>query len=125
MSDDGLLGQLTLTTSAGPPGVLVARLTGELDAAVVDVVRARLDEAVSDGDDLVVDLTDLSFLDSRGTALLDGLLRARSERGRRCLVVVAQASPPSRLLRLLGFPESLLVPTVADAEKALRGASPL
>jgi anti-sigma B factor antagonist len=79
---------------AGVPGV---RLEGELDLGNAAEVEARLDAAIraSDGA-FLIDLCDVSFLDSTAVGLL---LRARALLGReeRQLVLVC---PPGRVRRV-------------------------
>ena len=47
-------------------------LRGELDLATVDEVRARLDELRAEGRSVVLDLDELSFMDSTGIRLVLG-----------------------------------------------------
>jgi anti-sigma B factor antagonist len=53
-------------------GRVVYRLTGDLDSAVADAVRDRLAELVdsASGGLIVLDLSDLRFIDSRGVRVL-------------------------------------------------------
>jgi anti-sigma B factor antagonist len=61
--------------------VTTVRLQGEIDVLNVDQVRVRLVEALeSRPADVVVDLTDLSFIDSTGLgAIIFGFQRARDQ----------------------------------------------
>ena len=60
-------------------GVTTVALTGEVDVLTVDQVRTSLAEAIADRPrSVVVDLSDLSFIDSTGLgALVFGFQRAR------------------------------------------------
>ena len=60
-------------------GVVTVALTGEVDVLTVDQVRTSLAEAIADQPrSVVVDLSDLSFIDSTGLgALIFGFQRAR------------------------------------------------
>jgi anti-sigma B factor antagonist len=60
-------------------GVATVALTGEVDVLTVDQVRTSLAEAIADRpQSVVVDLSDLSFIDSTGLgALIFGFQRAR------------------------------------------------
>lgn len=58
-------------------GVRYVQVSGELDLANVDEFKRHLD-GCRDGERLVVDATELSFIDSTG---LGALVQARNERG--------------------------------------------
>jgi anti-anti-sigma factor len=80
----------------------VLRLTGELDIAGVDTVRAALDSVPSDADGIVFDLSALDFMDSSGIAVL---LTARERFGR-----VQLRRPPDiirQVLEMTGLSDSL------------------
>jgi anti-anti-sigma factor len=60
-----------LVVARGDDGVVIAQLRGELDMETVDAIRARLAEAItSEATRLVVDLTNVTFMDSSGVELL-------------------------------------------------------
>jgi len=83
---------------------------GEIDAASVEAFRRALSEAARGGADrLVIDLTEVSFIDSSGlAALLD--VHNRLRRDRRELVVVAPSgSAAAVLLELTGLRGSLSI----------------
>jgi anti-anti-sigma factor len=68
---------------------VVLHLAGELDLAVKEELRAALAGARLDGRPLVLDLTDVTFLDSSGLAVL---LEANRDRvGALCLRGVSRA----------------------------------
>jgi anti-anti-sigma factor len=59
-------------------GVAVVDVDGDLDIAAVDDVDAALQEAISGGGPVVVDLVDVGFIDSTGMrAMIDARRRAR------------------------------------------------
>lgn len=76
---------------------------GELDASNVDHFRESV-ERVADGRDgtLVLDLSDLSFIDSSGVSALLTLHEARTGRGAR-LVLSSPSDPVARVLELTGL----------------------
>lgn len=59
----------------------VVVLRGELDLATVDEVRARLDELRAEGRPVVLDLDELSFMDSTGIRLVLEAVRYRERDG--------------------------------------------
>ena len=80
----------------------VARVTpsGELDIATVPTLDGALRQAQLEADVVVLDLTDVAFMDSSGARLLAATgRRMRWSRGR--LVLDAVPDPVDRLLRLV------------------------
>lgn len=81
----------------------VLRPSGELDLATVEPFRRDVLAALDDEpEDLVVDLTDVSFLDSSGIAVLASALKA--QRARNAVLVVTNPQPiVQRALELVGL----------------------
>jgi len=77
-----------------PPEIVA--VTGEVTFSNVADLKGRLDAALDgDAQHLVVDLTDVTFIDSSGlSALLTASAEAR-RRGGRVALVLAQGEPPS------------------------------
>jgi anti-sigma B factor antagonist len=85
----------------------VLRLSGELDLSNVTAVERVLQSALADGSSrIVIDLTDLSFIDSTGIALLVTTTAAGNGDGR-IAVVPSQAAAVNRVLELTGVAEQL------------------
>jgi anti-anti-sigma factor len=83
--------------------VAVLRPSGELDLATSDTFRRDLRAALAgDPDRLVVDLADVSFLDSSGIAVLVSAFKAQRERQAELLVVNPQPIV-QRALELVGL----------------------
>jgi anti-anti-sigma factor len=103
--------QLEIVTSPGESGEVVLRVAGELDMNTEPELSKALRELLDApaGRDVVVDLGDLSFMDSSGVrALLEGnalalrrgtRLRARNARG-----IVARVLYLTGVDALLGLP---------------------
>lgn len=84
-------------------GTLVFKLRGSLDLATAPTVRAALSDATEKGsNDLVVDLTQLEFLDSTGLGVLIGAHRRAAEHGGTFRLIVSEG-PISRLLNITGL----------------------
>jgi anti-sigma B factor antagonist len=84
-------------------GTLVFRLRGSLDLATAPTVRAALSDATDEGGHhIVVDLTQLEFLDSTGLGVLIGAHRRAAERGG-SLRLIVHDGPISRLLNITGL----------------------
>lgn len=84
-------------------GTQVYKLRGSLDLATAPTVRAALTEATEKGDrDLIVDLSQLEFLDSTGLGVLIGAHRRAAERGASFRLIICDG-PISRLLNITGL----------------------
>lgn len=82
---------------------LVFRLRGSLDLATAPTVRAALTDATEDGSHhIIVDLTQLEFLDSTGLGVLIGAHRRAAERNG-SLRLIVHDGPISRLLQITGL----------------------
>lgn len=82
---------------------LTFKLRGSLDIATAPTVRAALSEATqAGGHHLIVDLTQLEFLDSTGLGVLIGAHRRAAEHGGSFRLIVSEG-PISRLLNITGL----------------------
>jgi anti-anti-sigma factor len=89
---------------AGAPGVLVR---GEVDISTAPRLTATLDAAILDTEGaFVVDLCDVSFLDSSGVSVI---VRARAVLGReeRALLIICPPGPARRIFELAGMADLL------------------
>lgn len=101
-------------------GYTLCRPVGELDAYTVTTFRESLGE-LANHPQVVIDLSDVPFMDSAGLgALIGGIRRARENGGE---VAVACRRPTlTRLLHTTGFDRIVPVTeTVEDAAAALPG----
>lgn len=88
---------------ASSEGVSHVRLVGDQDASTADALSVRLDEIIDhSGDDLVLDLTDVTFIDS---ATAQVLLSVRDRLDRKGNQLKLLAPPPNigRILKLCGM----------------------
>ena len=86
----------------GGPRVTTVRLRGEVDIAVEDALREVIDDAVEcAGRAVVIDLTDVAFLDSTGVQALLAAQAAAEAAGRR--LVLRLGPPAERVLDLCGI----------------------
>ena len=82
---------------------LIFKLRGSLDLATAPTIRAALGEATEKGSQrLIVDLTQLEFLDSTGLGVLIGAHRRAAEHGGSFRLIVKDG-PISRLLNITGL----------------------
>jgi anti-sigma B factor antagonist len=106
MSQDEL--HIDLKTEDGGE-LLIFKLRGSLDLATSPTVRAALVDATEKGKrHIVVDLTQLEFLDSTGLGALIGAHRRASERGGSFRLIVS-GGPIARLLNITGLIRVLAV----------------
>lgn len=84
-------------------------LSGDLDAARVETIRTTLDELATNNSDLVLDLTDCTFLDSSGVGAIVFIYKRKLARGY-TVRLAGLSGQPQKLLRHLGI-ASLLADT--------------
>ncbi|NHC15096.1 STAS domain-containing protein [Motilibacter deserti] len=90
-------------------GVPVLVATGELESVGAPVLRSAVIDALAAGaDGLVIDLTDVTFVDSAGLGVLAGALKRCRERGGE-LALVATRPVFLRTLRVTGLARVLPV----------------
>lgn len=112
MSNDAL--SVEIKTEHGGDAI-VYRLRGSLDLATAPSLRAALLEAADEGKhDIIVDLTQLEFLDSTGLGAIIGAHRRALENDGRVRLVVSDG-PIQRLLTITGLMRILAVYSSLDA----------
>lgn len=100
--------------------VVVARLSGELDIAGAEPVGKRIAEAVpSSARGVVVDMTELDFIDSSGISMLFSLARRVGSRRQELRVVAPAGRPVARVLEIVEFQRA--APVHADVDSAVAG----
>ncbi|MDX6556667.1 MAG: hypothetical protein QOD86_2862 [Miltoncostaeaceae bacterium] len=98
-------------------GATLARIAGELDLSNAEIVRERLLEAAGDRGPLIVDFTEVEYLDSAWLAAMDRLARSMpTERGGLRLVCPPTA-PSRRALEVTGVDQ--ILPLHDSVEEAL------
>lgn len=104
-------------------GYAIVTAAGEIDISTVTRLRDRLFEMAASGAPLVVDLDQVSFIDSVGLATLVGTANRAAAHGGS--LQVACARPKIRqLLRLTGLDRRIpLAQTLDEALKALEEAT--
>jgi anti-sigma B factor antagonist len=103
------------------PGYVIAVAKGEIDIATVARLRERLFELAAGGHPLVVDLDQVSFIDSAGLAALVGTDKRASAHGG-SLRVVCSKPQTRQLFRLTGLDEQ--IPLARTLEEALGSPAP-
>ena len=96
-------------TDGSPP---ILRLSGELDLATADELRVSLDNALSSGSPLVVDMAGVVFIDASG---LRPILQAAASMNGSGPLTLVNAPLASRLLRLTDLTD---IPTIVIRDSA-------
>jgi anti-anti-sigma factor len=98
--------------------VVVARLTGELDISGADRTGKKIAAAVpSSARGLVVDMSELEFMDSSGVSMLFTLARQVGSHRQQLRVVAPPGRPVSRVLQIVEFERA--APVDADVDSAV------
>jgi anti-sigma B factor antagonist len=101
-------------------GCVIAAVTGEIDISTVGGLRERLFELAEGSQPLIVDLDQVTFIDSAGLGALVGTSRRVAEHGGTLHAVCAQ--PQTRkLLWLTGVDRR--IPLEASLDEAVAAAS--
>lgn len=101
-------------------GCVIAAVTGEIDISTVAGLRERLFELAEGSQPLIVDLDQVTFIDSAGLGALVGTSRRAAERGSSLHAVCTQ--PQTRkLLWLTGVDRR--IPLESSLDEALAAAS--
>lgn len=99
--------------------VVVARLTGELDISAADRTGKKIAEAVpSSARGLVVDMSELEFMDSSGVSMLFTLARQVGSHRQQLRVVAPPGRPVSRVLQIVEFERAAPVDVDVDSSVA-------
>jgi anti-anti-sigma factor len=89
---------------------VVAALTGEVDMSNAASVRLQIAGSVTPDDDaLVVDLSDLSFIDSAGLHTLIELSTVLDERRQQLLLCLPPGSTIRRAIEIIGLPRAISI----------------
>ena len=104
---------------------VVAVLKGEVDMSNAASVRLQIAESVTPDDDaLLVDLSELSFIDSAGLHSLIELGTVLEERRQRLLLCVPHGSTIERAIEIIGLPRAVSVHSDrAEAMEAARASA--
>jgi anti-anti-sigma factor len=102
-------------------GVIVVRVTGEVDMSNASDLRGAIIEATpNDALGVVLDLTSVDYIDSAGIHLLYRLGDNLRARGQTLRVVIPPSSPASDTLRLAGVKRHVdVVDELAEGVRAV------
>jgi anti-anti-sigma factor len=113
--------QITLTRHA-----LLARLTGEIDMSNAEEMGARVIGATpNDASGVVLDLSDVEYMDSAGIYVVYGMRASLQARGQTLILVLPTESPVHDALRLSGAERpGAIADTVDEALSTIARPSP-
>jgi anti-sigma B factor antagonist/stage II sporulation protein AA (anti-sigma F factor antagonist) len=98
--------------------ICLVRVHGEIDLSNAHEVSTEIGDAMGqEASRLVVDLSDITYLDSAGVALLLRLAERLRSRRRQLYLVVPRGSPVRRVLDFTGLPG--VIPLESRLEDAL------
>jgi anti-anti-sigma factor len=104
---------------------IVARLRGELDLAGVVSTREKITQGVpTSARGLVVDMTELDFIDSSGVAMVFALARRLSSRRQELHLAVRPEGPVARVLDIVGVSKAASVHAGLDEALGALGVVP-
>jgi anti-sigma B factor antagonist len=102
-------------------GVVVAEVSGEIDMSnAADLRNAVVAELAHESTGLVLDLSDVTYLDSAAIHVIYELRERLSGRALALRLVVPPGAPTVEALRLTGVPQAVPVSaTAAEAESSI------
>ena len=104
------------------PGHVLVTVSGEIDIANAGQLRSRLAGPAGGGQQVIVDFSQVSFIDAAGAGVLARAAARAASRGG-SLQVAAAGWQVRRVLALTGLDRSIpLAASVAEARAALRSA---
>ncbi len=113
------------THSESVDGVAIATIafSGDIDLPVVEAFKATVSpERLGDADAVILDMTEIRFIDSSGIHALVTAWRALGESGKRSTIVIARGSGVERVLAMTGLLEEIgPAPDRAAAVDAIAG----
>lgn len=103
-------------------GVLIVRVTGEIDMSNAGELRTAITDATpNDALGVVLDLSDVVYMDSAGIQLLYRLGENLRNRGQTLRIVVPPHSPTADALRLAGIKRH--VDVVEELDQGVRAVA--
>jgi anti-sigma B factor antagonist len=117
----GMGDELSLTVRR-ERGVVIAEITGDIDMSTVAGLRERLFGLADGGQSLIVDLNQVTFIDSTGLGVLIGAARRAAGRGA-TLHAVCDQPQTRKLLWLTGVDRRIPLTDTVDGALTLLTAS--
>jgi anti-anti-sigma factor len=110
--------ELPNLTIGADDGIVIAGLTGEIDLSnATEITDALLGGVPNEALGLVIDLSNVSYLDSAGVRMLAELDHRLGWRAQALRVVAPEASRSRRVLEIAGLERVLSLETSVDAAR--------
>jgi anti-sigma B factor antagonist len=110
--------QIPNVTMAGENGLVVASLSGEIDLSnATDITDALLGGVPNEALGLVIDLSDVSYLDSAGVRMLAELDQRLGWRAQSLRIVAPEDSRSRRVLAIAGLERVLSIDTTVESAR--------
>jgi anti-sigma B factor antagonist len=93
---------ITVSRSAHAPGWTVS-VRGEVDVATSPLLRRHLARLVDDDQPIVIDVTEMTFIDSSGLGVLVEMLRCRRDGDRSPMLLRGMQEPVRRVFEITGL----------------------
>jgi anti-sigma B factor antagonist len=97
----------------------LVRLAGEIDLSNAPIIGREIVSHLAPAGALLIDLTEVSFLDSAGVRLLDTLVGDLDDHGRPIRLVVGETGAARMTLQLCAFRDDLLATDLDEAASQL------
>lgn len=94
--------EISVVRSTGLPGWRVV-VRGEIDVATSPVLRRQLERLAGDDGPIVVDVHDMTFIDSSGLGVLVDLLERRRAKGGGPVTLEGMQEPVRRVFEITGL----------------------
>jgi anti-anti-sigma factor len=102
------MGNVQTEADGSLPGLTIVAVSGEVDLAIAPVMDSQISAALGEASDIVVDLSDATFLDSVALGVLTWALEACEEAGRNLFLVVSDQRV-LRVFELTGLTSSFAI----------------
>jgi anti-sigma B factor antagonist len=102
-------------------GAVIAEVAGEIDLSTVAGLRERLSRLTDSGQPLIIELNQVTFIDSTGLGVLVSVARQTAAHGS-ALHVVSSQPHTRRLLELTGIDSRIPLSATVDEALALVAA---
>lgn len=96
--------EISVVTSAGQPGWTII-VRGEVDIATSPLLRRQLDRFVDSDEPIVVDVSEMTFIDSSGLGVLVEMLQRRRAGTRGPVTLHGMQEPVRRVFEITGLTE--------------------